>query len=857
MKNVLPIKKIGSLTREILDHAEPNLSMIGAFTTFGYPVYYIIWTFLFPQPYENLPLRLFCMVITIPCMLYNKIPSKLKKYFPAYFYLTFFIDVPFFFNFMMLENECSIIWVTSLLAGIFMMVLILSNWLVISTMLITGFFLAYFSVILLDGAVSFSKFIPEWIPIILFAIVGSIFANHNRQLANKTKISFLRSLSGSIAHEMRNPLNSITAALASVQSSLPVKPDRNNRGSSYNISHTGLLNIHEVIEESTGTLTKANKIIDSILTSMQGKEVSMKDFMRIDAGKAIEKAVNSFPYNDSLDRKLITIDTSRDFDFLGDHDLFYYVLFNLLKNSLYYRDKEGFGITVKTEQDVSGNRVIFRDTGPGIPAADRERVFESFYTSNKKGGNGLGLSFCRRVIDSFGGTITCNSKEGEWSEFILTFEQYTSKKTGELKKQILADKHILIVDDHLSNRLLMAKYLSDMNVAFDLAENGKHALALLSESRYDLVFMDFEMPVLTGDEAVKILRSSQDMCPDLAFHYLQTPVIGITALPKTEALARAEKSGINEVLFKPVKKSQVHEIIEKYFFNEQKPLCNDHEELLKGKSILLVDDNETSRKFVTLLLKNYGCRIEQAVNGKAALEAVEKNSFDLILMDIEMPVMNGIEASKAIRAGLFSADTTDDRKKSVPIIALTGNTDEKSKEKINAAGIDFVIGKPVFRDELVSVIAVILKSGISDKNRQLPGPPAEENMDSETFFGFLETEPLVDTSIISNLEKIGGEELLANLFETYISDTERMIIELEAFLAAKDMKGVTFILHTLKGSSASVGANKMFLLSRYINEYCPEQEAGSCTDCEALLKRIKNIFAETRQYLQNSIRLFV
>jgi two-component system, CAI-1 autoinducer sensor kinase/phosphatase CqsS len=854
LKKFFSFENICSVTREILDHAEPNLGMIGAFTTFGYPVYYIIWTYIFPQSYENLPLRLLCMVITIPCMLYRKIPIRLKKYFPAYFYLTFFIDVPFFFNFMMLKNECSIIWVTSLLTGIFMMVLILSNWFVISSMTITGFMLAYISVLFLDGNVSFAKFTSEWFPIFLFSIVGSIFANHNRQLAHKTKILLLRSLSGSIAHEMRNPLNAITAALASVQSSLPLKPDRNIKAITYDISHSGLLNIHDVIEESTSTLNKANKIIDSILTSMQGEKVSTKDFIRINASNALETAIRSFPYNDSHDRKLITLETSRNFDFLGDRDLFFYVLFNLLKNSLYYRDKEGFGITIKTVSNNSGNMVIFRDTGPGIPAGDRGKIFESFYTSNKKGGNGLGLSFCRRVIDSFGGTIDCNSKEGEWTEFIITFQNYTSKKTGELKQKILVDKRILIVDDHLSNRLILAKYISDLNIAFDLAENGKQALALLSENQYDLVLMDFEMPVMTGDKAAKILRSSQGINPDLALHYLQTPVIGVTALPKSEALERAKKSGINEVLFKPVQKSQIDDVIERYFFQERKPVRNDNEEVLQGKHILLVDDNETCRKFVTLLLNNYGCLIEQAVNGKEALETLDNSGFDLVLMDIEMPVMNGIEASKAIRSGECFGKPGSDKKRSVPIIAFTGNTDEQHKERIKAAGIDYQISKPVFRDELVSAIAITLKNDISGKTSGKQEKSCEEFVDAESFFKAFENEPLLDSSIIDNLDKIGGEELLSNLFETYIADTGRLLTETEKFIAANDMKAVYNHIHSIKGSSASIGANKMFVVSRYLNDYCHENESGSVTE---LFPCLVTIFTETSNNLQNAIRQLV
>lgn len=853
LKQFFSIQNIKSLIREILDHAEPNLGIIGAFTTFGYPVYYLIWTHLFPQPYENLPFRLFCMLITIPCMLYRKIPATLKKYFPVYFYLAFFIDVPLFFNFMMLKNECSIIWVTSLLTGIFMMILILSNWFVISTMVIAGFVLAYVSVLALDGEVSFANFTPEWIPIFLFSIIGSIFANNNRQLAHKTKISFLRSLSGSIAHEMRNPLNAITSALASVQSSLPLKPEKEQKVRSYDISHTGLVSIHNVIEESSNTLNKANKIIDSILTSMQGEEVSTKEFVRLDAGKVLNAAINCFPFNDSQDRKLVNFQNDQDFDFLGDRDLFFYVLFNLLKNSLYYRNKPGFGITIKTESTDMENRIRFRDTGPGIPSCDLERIFESFYTSNKKGGNGLGLSFCRRVIESFGGSITCNSKQGEWTEFVITLEKYSSKKTGEIKQKILGDKRILIVDDHPGNRLIMAHYLIDLGIDSDLAENGKHALELLSEKKYHLVFMDFEMPVMTGDEAAKILRSSHGINTELALHYLQVPIIGITALPKTEASARAKNSGINEVLFKPANKSDIADIIEKYFFSEIQSFQTDTEYSIQGKRILLVDDNETSRKFVGLLLKNYGCLIEQAVNGKEALEFLEKGVFDLVLMDIEMPVMNGLEASKAIRQGECFRKNDSDKKKAIPIIALTGNNDEKSKKNIISSGINCQITKPVFRDELISAISVMLRNNTPEEARPLQKIYSDDHVDADSFRRALEKEPLLDPVIIDNLKKIGGEELLANLFETYMLDTDRLLEELDAALAANDKKMVNNRIHTIKGSSASIGANKMFVLSRHINEFCPENEIETC---EEMILLLKAVYSETRLNLQNSIRQF-
>ena len=831
---------------DIIEQAEPNFPIIGLFATLGYPFFYLVWTVILPQPYENLLLRLLEAFISLPWLFYPYLTKRLKEFFPLYFIVSLPVLLPFFFYFMLLKNEWSLAWAMSSMGGLIILILMIYDWILIFIITIFGFLMAYGVVLCLDGHISYAHFQWEYIPTFLFAFVGGIIASQRKQNAHSTKISLLKSLSGSIAHEMRNPLNSITNAIASVHAKLPEKPSDNISSESYKISHSGLISIHEVIEESSKTLNRANKIIDSILTSMQGNEVATKGFRQIGATDAINAAINSFPYADSEEKKFVSFNKIQDFVFFGDRDLFYYVIFNLLKNSLYYKHEPDFGIEISSDSTPSVNIIRIRDTGPGISKNKRNQIFENFYTSNKTKGNGLGLSFCKRVINSFGGNIICDSKEGEWTEFSIILPKYDSKKIREIKTKILREKRILIADDQIANRLILSKYLSEMTCKSDLAENGKQAMVLVSENQYDLIFMDFEMPLLNGDKVVKFIRSAQDIDPSLAFHYLHTPIIGLTSLPWAVASERGRKCGMNEVLIKPIKKTDVNTIIEKYFFSELQFIKNDQEEIIQGKHILLVDDSETNRKFMSMVLKHYGCSVEHAIHGREAIHALEKEDFDLILMDIEMPVMNGIEATKAIRCG--ECFTRFSSFKSIPIIGLTGNTDEESSRNMKNAGMNYHLGKPIFKDELISAIAVMLKNH-TDRNKtmiSLNSPVPEQN--EALFWGTIEQEKILDISIINSLKELGGDELLESLFETFIADSDNLINQLADADKGKDIKLMDQILHTLKGSSGSIGANKMYVLSKYLNE---DTHKGKCPANDSWMQIFKSVYSETVKELQN------
>lgn len=840
---------------DIVDYAEPNIPIMGLFGTVGYPLFYFVWQYIIPQPYESIELRLMEAVITLPWVFYRFLPKKAKDLFPLYFFVSAYLFIPVFFCFMLLKNEWSTIWAMSTMAGLFLLILLVYDWLLISVMIVMGYALAYAAVMLMDGQVLHTHLTWSYLPLFSFAIFGSMVMNHRKQIAHESKLSLVKSLSGTIAHEMRNPLSSITYAMETVQSIIPGKPLEGGATTmTFDLSYAGLLSIHDVIEESSETVRRGNKIIDSILASLQGGEVDRKFFRRYSAREVIHTAIGTYGYNDPEEKKTIFVGTNTNFEFLGDKDLFIYVLFKLLKNALYYRHKPSFRIEITTETTGSENIIRFRDTGPGIPANKREKIFERFYTSGKPGGNGLGLSFCRRVVESFGGSISCDSMEGEWTEFTISLPLYESKTVERIKKQILSHKLVLVVDDQEINRILPAKYLAEWSCRVEQAENGRQALEMASRNRYDLILMDIEMPYLNGDDAVRRLRSGFNIDPSLVQHYREVPIIGVTALPEEEARQRTLHAGMNDYVLKPFRKNELKSIFDKYFFAEKIRADADTHETISGARILLVDDNVTSRKFMSVVLENLGCFTAQAEHGKHAIDQLEKQDFDLVLMDMEMPVMGGIEATRTIRKGECFVRFKAFR--NIPIIALTGNTDEKTVKRVKEIGMNDHLGKPVSKFDLIRTMSVWLKK---TRNIQSTGmqETAHEHVEEPVLsmavdpVHDIENEPVLGLSVIGSLKEIGGDELVGQLFELFLQDASKILEDLETALEKKDLELADQASHTLKGSAASVGAYKMHVLAKYINDTV---RSGQWPENDEWMNFTRKVFEETSIEFANYLK---
>lgn len=688
------------------ERAEPNINIVGVFAPLGYPIFYYVWSYLLPQPYENFTYRIVNAFISLPLLFYKHFSGKLKKYFPVYFFVAAIFLLPFFFSFMLYKNEWNTTWFLSTVIGFILLVFLIDDWFLIFLLSIVGYILAFITVWLLDGQVLFTYFKWIYVPNFLFLLAGTIVMSHRKQIAHQTKISLLHSLSGSVAHEMRNPLNSIINAMGSVQSILPDKPGRDEAGSDYTLSRSGLISLHNVIEESSETVIRANKIIDSILADMQGKSLDLKTFKRVAAKESIQSAISSFSYDTPEDRKLIKNLAKTDFDFFGDKDLFIYVLFNLIKNALSYKAKPSFVLEIVTETGPTGNTIKVRDTGPGIPASKRERIFDAFYTSGKKGGIGLGLSFCKHVVTSFGGHITCESKENEWAEFTIHLPFYNSKTVEQLKKEILHTKNILVVDGSPANQLVDEKFLNESTCNIEHAENGAQALSILSRKRFDLILMDVDTPVMKGDEVARHIRTGEHIGKEHAAGYKNIPIIGISAFPEPELKQRALDAGMNSYIAKPLTRKHLLSLFEDYFFSENEQVINVNDIILENRNVLIVDDDLTSRKFMSIILEHMGAHVAQAENGEQAIQCMEKNDYDIVFMDMEMPVLNGVNATQMIREGKCFKRFTKHRE--IPIIALTGNTDAENIALTKQSGMNDHLGKPVSKEDLAKVLSIWL-----------------------------------------------------------------------------------------------------------------------------------------------------
>ncbi|MES2662761.1 MAG: response regulator [Pseudomonadota bacterium] len=828
-----------------MTNAEPNFTFVGLLGFIGFPLYFFIWKYIFPQPYENLTLRCFCAFLFLPWVLHDFLIKKFPQAFTTYFLLSCFFVMPFFFSFMMLKNMCSPVWVMSTLAGLFLLIILIHDWLIICLMSFFGFIFANLFIKITDGQVLYNHFKSEYIPVYLFALSGGIICSYRKQIANTIKMSFMQSLAGSIAHEMRNPLSSIINAMSVLRTFIPEKPSKNSLDNSFLLTRSNLLHMHKTLEESTLTIQRGNKIIDSILTSMKGERINLSELRKVSALEIIQTTLSSYGFQEINDRNYIFIKNEENFHFFGDKDLFVYVLFNLLKNSLHYKSKSNFQIDITLESTDIENTIRFKDNGAGIPRSHINKIFDSFYTSGKSGGTGLGLHFCKQVIESIEGTITCTSVEDQWTEFVITLPKYDSLVVKELQKEVLKNKTILLVDDLTVCRMTAKKYLAQWQCQVDEAFDGQHALEMMSKKKYDLVLMDIEMPILNGDVAAYKIRSGTDVNKITAFTYENVPIIALSTLPAETLKNIVLQSGMNDFLEKPIGKDNLIELFDTYFFNENNLKNESHQYLIKDCKVLVVDDNDTNRNLLSLSLKHAGAVVLQAANGQEAIHLLEANELDIVLMDLEMPILNGFDAARMIREGKcfkrFSKYQT------IPLIALTGNTDRETILSVQQVGMNDHIGKPAVPEHIISKII----KWLSDAPKNIAFEPTLNLPQDQTTWQDVERAPLVNQDVINNLKEF-DVLTVQNIFKTFIEDTQEKIDNLVAIEKAMNLSEASQVSHILKGSCGNMGAYKLYLAAKHVNDHA---RYNTWPDQKEWVNELQTIYAETKiafeAYLSN------
>lgn len=392
-----------------------------------FPLYYVLWHTLFPQPYENLGLRLLGSALFVPIIFARHWPSWLKAYQPYYWYLVLLYALPFFFTFMLLKNNASDVWVSSALVGVFLMVLLL-HWIALIVHFLLGTGLAIL-VFLLTSDVSLPSFERyDFLAIILFAVVSGAMSSYDSERIRIEQERAMLATAGSIAHELRTPLLSIRAGATGVANYLPTLLQTYQLARQHQLPVTGIRNAHlqaleGVIDRIDNEAQYANAIIDMLLVNARIHDNDYQALSSCSMVKCVDAALQRYPFS-TQERALVSWQSGSDFAFQGVELLTVHVLFNLLKNALRHIALAGKGaISIYLETTSTVNRLIFRDTGGGIHPDALAHIFTRFYTSSTDSmlGAGIGLAFCRDVMHTFGGEIDCNSTHGEYCEFVLTF----------------------------------------------------------------------------------------------------------------------------------------------------------------------------------------------------------------------------------------------------------------------------------------------------------------------------------------------------------------------------------------------------------------------------------------------------
>jgi two-component system sensor histidine kinase/response regulator len=384
------------------------------------------------------------------------------------------------------------------------------------------------------------------------------------------------------------------------------------------------------------------------------------------------------------------------------------ILINFCNNAVKFADEGEVVVRARVLEDRPDSQLVefsVSDAGIGMTEAQIERLFQAFEqadtsTTRKYGGTGLGLAISKRLAELMGGEVGVVSELGKGSTFRFTARlgKATQPRPRALRSDLLG-RRVLIIDDNSPARTVIASLLENMTFVADEATSGEEGIEMVRQAAeagqpYEIAFVDWQMPKVDGIETCKRL---------LAIPGIRPPhLVMVTAYGREEILKRAEETGIDNVLVKPVTSSTLFDTTLSVLGGSQQALNEDYEMpavdtvRTRGARVLLVEDNEINQEVAIGQLEDAEVNVDVADNGEIAVRMVKEKDYDLVLMDMQMPVMDGIEATKVIRA--------DPRFETLPIVAMTANAMAADRDRCLEAGMNDHIAKPIDPDQLFNVL---------------------------------------------------------------------------------------------------------------------------------------------------------
>ncbi len=516
---------------------------------------------------------------------------------------------------------------------------------------------------------------------------------------------------------------------------------------------------------------------------------------------------------------------------LGDPTRLRQALGNLLSNAVKFTDVGEVVLTVSAEDgggDLRRLRFSVRDTGIGIPAERMHRLFESFSqvdpsTTRRYGGTGLGLAISMRLAELMGGTLWLESEEGKGSTFHFEIEAReaaaparASRVDGEPQ---IAGKRLLVVDDNATNREILRRLAESWGMLVEAVERPTEALDLIRRGdAFDAAVLDMQMPEMDGLQLAREIRRHRDEAA--------LPLLLLTSVGHLAEARRATE--FSAQLTKPVKSSQLYDALVRLLaagaVRASTPVANGDgsRSAAVALRLLVAEDNAVNRQLALALLAKLGYDADVVENGREALDALERETYDVVLMDVQMPELDGLEATRRIRERFGSTDAPT-------VIAMTANAMEGDREECLAAGMDDYLSKPIRMDELARALA-----------RCRP-VRAHKVLDHKT----LDHETLAE--LVASLG--GGDEgreAVGELVDTFLDDAVTQMATLHGAVERGDAEVARRAAHTLKSNGATFGAQRFAELCRKLEALTRE---GGLDAAPELLGRADEEWERVREAL--------